>query len=261
MRTILATFLAFLVIVPLGRSAEANATALKTDEKTLYERATKDISKILIAPATARFAKLGTDEEARVTEIGNGVIIVHGYVDSQNAFSALLRKEWDVYFRPTEGKTEIVAVRFGDETVGDIKGVVDFAKGMDPVHGFRLKDGIQVTGKELEAQREAFLAEKRIARRVDYHQQAKTALLNWIQPKGDMKHSQLLPADDAFTVCRELGNGVWEARGVFQVSGKQSPWRVLFQGRNDGSVEAMFMECLPRHWGTESAALRAAGNQ
>ena len=261
MRTISATFLALLILAPLGRSADANATAVKTDQKALYDRATTDIGTILIAPATARFAKLGTDEEARVTEIGNGVIVVHGYVDAENAFSALLRKEWDVYFRATDAGTEIVAVRFGDDTVGDIKGVVDFANGIDPVHGFRLKDGIQVTGKALEAQRDAFLAEKRIARRTDYHQRAKAALLNWIQPKGDVKHSQLLPADDAFTVCRELGNGVWEARGVFQASGKQSPWRVLFQGRKDGSVEAIFMECSTRHWGTESAALRIVGSQ
>jgi len=57
----------------------------------------------LLTPSTAKFSESGEDAGAR--ELGQGIWEAHGWVDSQNAFGAMLRQDWHLIWRQNPQQT------------------------------------------------------------------------------------------------------------------------------------------------------------
>lgn len=86
-----------------------NNYVMTDDEEIQYQNATERMVKsVLVAPSTAEFCGI---LEYRFGK-NNDIITVQGYVDSQNAFGAMLRSDFQAQF---EGSTPISLIIDGTE--------------------------------------------------------------------------------------------------------------------------------------------------
>ena len=82
--------------------------------------------------------------------------------------------------------------------------------------------------------------------RAKLHARALESVRKRFAGAGPAQYSTLGPTDDAFTSCRPLENGLWEARGVVQAKldgmiGRQT-WAVRLRPRPNDHVEIMSTE-------------------
>jgi hypothetical protein len=77
------------------------------------------------------------------------------------------------------------------------------------------------------------------------------------------KFSTLQLKDDQFSICRRVGGGLWESRGVtdhLDQAGKKhrANWRVLHRSLPDGNIESLYLEVGKIKRGSMDEAARAS---
>lgn len=79
----------------------------------LFERSKAIVTAHLRAPITAKFC---TAEQCEMARVKNGNVLISGYVDSQNAFGAMIRSTWALEFQGKE-KPKPVNAWIGEDKV------------------------------------------------------------------------------------------------------------------------------------------------
>lgn len=79
------------------------------------------VEKNLKAPSTAKFPRPRLDPDCFWSLNREGNWQVGGYVDSQNAFGAMIRSEWMVVVRPEGDAWRGLFLKLGDTRIGDPK--------------------------------------------------------------------------------------------------------------------------------------------
>ena len=215
-----------------------------------WELARKTVAERMKGMRTVSFPKLGA-EGSGCRDLGNGVWLARGFVEAQPASGAKQTSDWEAHLITRAEKLQLVALRLGKEQIGDPRMALDQA-----APGEREALAAKVGSARLT------LAEEKVRRRETFHRQARTSIEQWLATKGTIRHSTLGPQDDSFTSCRELGAGLWEARGVMQTSGpkaERAPWRVLFIPLGDDAIQPRFLEIGKHRAGDEAAVMTTAG--
>jgi hypothetical protein len=115
---------AFIVIVMLASAFNDGNNAPTAADR--YYTATATIRKSLKAPSTAKFSR-PDDDKAYYQKVAGNVWEAGGWVDSQNAFGAMIRSDWNLVWNDATRK--ILYVSMGGKTlVGDYKKVIEEAK-------------------------------------------------------------------------------------------------------------------------------------
>jgi len=221
-----------------------------TTRDEAWELARKTVAERMKGMRTLKFSSL-SEKGSGCRDLGNGVWLARGYVEAQPNSGALQTTEWDAHIVTREGKLQLVALRLGKEQTGDPRIALDQAAPEE-----RAALAAKVGAARLT------LAEEKVRRRATFHRQARGAIEKWLASKSPLQHSTLPPQDDAHTSCRDLGNGIWEARGVMQTTGpkpERAPWRVLFSSLGDDAIHPRYLEIGQHRAGDEAAVFKMAG--
>lgn len=234
------------LLEPRGGLEPLAATA--RDEAWDLSRAA--VSERMKGMRTVSFPKLG-GEGTSCRDLGNGVWLARGVVEATPNAGSKQTSEWEAHLVTKEGKPQVVALRIGKEQTGDPRIALHQAA---PEERDALAEKVGAARRTL--------AEEKVLRRASFHRQARVAIEKWLATKGALQHSTLQPQDDAHTSCRDLGNGIWEARGVMQTTGpkpERAPWRVLFVSFGDDAINPRFLEIGKHRAGDEAAVFKMAG--
>ena len=117
--------------------------------------------------------------------------------------------DWDAHLVLRDSQLQIVARRVGKEQTGDPQIAPRLAAPEERAALAASVDGVQ----------RGPMWEDKAVRRAKFHRQTRESIEKWLASKATLQHSTLLAQDDAYTACREMGNGLWEARGVVQTTG------------------------------------------
>ena len=85
-----------------AKKAKATAEKIEHADFDAFLMAKLFVTKRLKAPSTAKFADW---DESHVTKINSGEYLVTSWVDSQNGFGAMLRKQYVCDLKTFDGKT------------------------------------------------------------------------------------------------------------------------------------------------------------
>jgi hypothetical protein len=114
--TLACVFVGIIAICIIGTRTGEQQARKAPDESARFYQAQEHIKANLKSPATARFSPL-SDPESAYEHVGKNVWAARGYVDSQNAFGAMLRAKWMVIW--DEGTKDILFEKLGDRKTGD----------------------------------------------------------------------------------------------------------------------------------------------
>lgn len=116
----------FFVILGVAGSIQSNSVSEPAPEWHLrYRQAEALIKKGLKCPSTAKFSDYLSDQHTGAKHLGKDVWDCFGYVDSQNAFGAMIRNQWELILDVKIPK--ILYVKIGSDKSGDYKAAFEAA--------------------------------------------------------------------------------------------------------------------------------------
>jgi len=118
----LAVFLCFVGLMVLILIMDRASQRSPEQEKELakysaWADAKYIVEKHLIAPSTAKFSEIDEGNRWHAYQIKNGMWDVTGWVDSQNAFGAMLRQEWVVELDESVRPARATVIMIGGKVV------------------------------------------------------------------------------------------------------------------------------------------------
>ncbi len=260
-------------VVTVAREIGAKAREVVSDaarplarqpHQDAYDLVCADIRKNLLSPSTASFSVLGKDEEAVIESLGRDVYRASGFVDSQNFFSAMIRKKWSMSFQVEGGKIskEFFCFFEGDPPIGNDEDAARVAKGF-PTVAEEKEEAAKASALQLTKDKQA----AEVRRRPELHKAAQEQIArDWKLP-STAKFSTLQVADDQWTICRKiLGEPLWVAGGVVDPAGtgtNRLNWTAVCSVRGGDTVIVDFSRLGSRTMGNaalEDYAQVAAGN-